>query len=568
MINKLEVMPLRRAFLIFFLYTLLSALTIQLVILPFVIPGHHLGSGMLDSGDWILYQELALEALEVIEKKGWSYWELRPKGFGLVGIISAIYGATGISKPYILMPLFAIINAAGAISIVFMIQSLGVKKFSALLSAIPFLIFPSSLLWTSQILKEVFSINGSLLIICGIVYLFSSLKIGELRKTVTVQFYSFLSIITGFSLIWIVRGYQVELYVLFLIFILFFLNLLLLIYLTKGKIKILAAIFLVSIQYLIFLYSSFLNTSVNVIDVREEIGKNISFVTYSKLVTIDRLSSEQKSKVLKTSMNLDLLDATIIELSKSLGLQDGMDPKEFLAIEKQILLEEAHQFHPTHTNLNKINEIEVAIDRQKSLTLSKINYSQNSNEEFLLPESFEAVPFTGDPSSRDWIESLYIPSFLDMKLKQLYLQRTYFYFVQQNASSTVNFGLELNSFNEMIKYIPRALQLAFLSPFPTKWFSNGSASVSSLMYLITGFEMIFIYIFIIGALFSMYKWRNKVELWVIVCFSTYNAIYPVYAFPNIGAIFRYRYAGIMMIAALGVIGLIYLYKRKGNLSKI
>ena len=217
--------------------------------------------------------------------------------------------------------------------------------------------------------------------------------------------------------------------------------------------------------------------------------------------------------------------------------------------------------------------LKIAIEKQKFDY--DINNAENAFQKSddplyvkpMLPALFRAIPFAGGPTSRQWIKSSYLPSYIDKKLRQLYLQRTYFYFVQQTANSTVDIGIELNSFHNMMKYIPRAMQIAFLSPLPNKWFSNDSVSTSSLMYLITGFEMIFLYIFYIGAIYAIYIWRNKEKFWIIVSFSIYSCIYPVYAFPNIGAIVRYRYGGLMLIAALGISAFIYLLSNKGNIEK-
>ena len=159
---------------LFFFYSVFVSLAIQFFILPILLPQYHLGDGLLNGGDWTFYQRKALEISSEINKNGWVFWELRPQGFGLVGIISAIYVFFDIYKPYILIPLFSALHASGALSLVLLIEKLDVKRHIAVLAAVPFLIFPSSLLWVSQILKDIFTINGSLLFLYGIVLLFVS----------------------------------------------------------------------------------------------------------------------------------------------------------------------------------------------------------------------------------------------------------------------------------------------------------------------------------------------------------------------------------------------------------
>ena len=114
----------------------------------------------------------------------------------------------------------------------------------------------------------------------------------------------------------------------------------------------------------------------------------------------------------------------------------------------------------------------------------------------------------------------------------------------------------------MISYIPRATQIAFLSPFPSMVLNNKAPGVNKLMYKIIGIEMVLIYIMLIGALFATYIWRKKIELWIMLSFSFYFALVYTYAFPNIGALARYRYAALMLLVALGIAAFAYLYNRR------
>ena len=74
--------------------------------------------------------------------------------------------------------------------------------------------------------------------------------------------------------------------------------------------------------------------------------------------------------------------------------------------------------------------------------------------------------------------------------------------------------------------------------------------------------MIFIYLSFIGVFISAYLWRRKIEFWMVITFSFYFALIPTYAFPNIGALIRYRYGAIMLLAALGISIFLYKYAKK------
>ena len=167
--SNFDKVTLVRVWSFFLLYSVFISLLIQFVVLPIMLPQYHMGNGLLDGGDWTFYHSKSIELSNIINTNGWSSWEMRPRGFGILGFISAIYSFTGINEPYVLIPFFSTLHAIGAISIVAIIEKLGVSRSVAIISAIPFLIFPSSLLWVTQILKDVFTINGSLLILLGLV---------------------------------------------------------------------------------------------------------------------------------------------------------------------------------------------------------------------------------------------------------------------------------------------------------------------------------------------------------------------------------------------------------------
>ena len=76
---------------------------------------------------------------------------------------------------------------------------------------------------------------------------------------------------------------------------------------------------------------------------------------------------------------------------------------------------------------------------------------------------------------------------------------------------------------------------------------------------VTLLEMLLIYPLVIGAIFALYIWRKKVEIWVMVSFAMYIALIYGYAIPNLGSMVRYRYSSIMIIAALGFSAIVYLY---------
>ena len=84
---------------IFFIYSAFVSLAIQLIILPIFLPQYHGGDGLLSGSDAYVYQVKAVYEANQINDLGWGAWQLRPKGWGVVGVISAFYAFVGIDKP-------------------------------------------------------------------------------------------------------------------------------------------------------------------------------------------------------------------------------------------------------------------------------------------------------------------------------------------------------------------------------------------------------------------------------------------------------------------------------------
>jgi hypothetical protein len=244
---------LTHAWIGFFLYSCLVSILVQFFILPILFPRFHIGSGLLDGGDWTFYHSKAVELSKAIKSQGWSNWELKPYGFGILGFITAIYSFFDIYEPYVLIPFFSILHSLGAISIVLLIEKLGVNRATSILSSIPFLIFPSSLMWVTQILKDIFTINGSILILLGLTSLFSLMQKKIFKYNLIKIFWFFLLIFIGLVLIWLVRPYYVVINQIFIVFIFIIINFYLVFNFLKKKFNFLIIIYILFLQIILLI---------------------------------------------------------------------------------------------------------------------------------------------------------------------------------------------------------------------------------------------------------------------------------------------------------------------------
>ena len=503
--TKINNLSVPRVWGIFFIYSVLISLVIQLIILPFLGPEYHAGDGQFMGGDWGLYQSLAVQESNKINQFGWSVWVLKSKDamdLGIIGLISAIYSFFGTQKPYILIPLFSAFHSLGAVCILMIIERLNLTRSIAFFSAIPYLIFPSSLLWVTQILKDVFSLNGSLMFLYGIIILFGLLKTQPFKIQFKEYLSSFTFIFLGLLTVWFAREYMVSILLIFTLFIFLIFNIFLIASILKRKISILPSLGLIIFQFLvIYLINNFPNSNFSEIKV---LGYSKGIVNYT-----DSKATEQER------------------------LTYQAEYEEYEAVMKKIQASQR-----LYLNQTPIQESLV-----KSVKESQVDSEKN---DLLMPR-------------KRWEESTFLPNIIDIQFKKLYLNRTYFHQWNFTSNSAVDYELDLNSFLSMVKYAPRAAQVAFFAPFPSSWLRSYSASKSSLMHKISGLEMLFIYVFLVGSIFALYIWRKKIEIWVMLSFSLYFGLIYTYSFPNVGALVRYRYAAIMILVALGISAFMYLY---------
>ena len=189
--------------LIAFLWALTLGLSLQLIFLPYVFPDLHAGDGLLKGADWVWFNQIAVESAHKINETGWDKWELRLFGQAPAGIAAAIYALTGVSKPFMYLPLNAILFGIAVAELHRLISYIAKENKYTWVGVLPLLLFPSSLMIYGQLHKDIFSIVGVFLI-------FNTLLLAGDQKGWKVYLSFFLRTISGLFLIWIVRPYFME----------------------------------------------------------------------------------------------------------------------------------------------------------------------------------------------------------------------------------------------------------------------------------------------------------------------------------------------------------------------
>jgi hypothetical protein len=124
----------------------------------------------------------------------------------------------------------------------------------------------------------------------------------------------------------------------------------------------------------------------------------------------------------------------------------------------------------------------------------------------------------------------------------------------QHAASNIDTHVSFSSATEILLYLPRAVQIGFLSPFPDDWFGTGSKAPNTVMRRVSGIEMIVVYAALLGLPYAVWRWRKRAELWIVLFFSTGMLVIYAIGVPNMGTLYRFRYAYLMSIAGIGICG--------------
>ena len=134
---------------------------------------------------------------------------------------------------------------------------------------------------------------------------------------------------------------------------------------------------------------------------------------------------------------------------------------------------------------------------------------------------------------------------------------------REKSGSMIDADINFSNRADVIKYIPRALEIGYLSPFPTMWFTAGY-NVGMIGRLVGGVETLLTYM--IEALACVFVWRRRRHLntWLMFLTTTIGVLALGIVVVNLGTLYRMRYPFwiLMVIMAAGT-----LTSRRGYLSR-
>jgi len=458
-----------RVWLIFFIVTLFIIFLVQLILLPFIFSSWHAGNGLLVGGDWIGFHQEAVEMAQRIKDQGWSAWELWPKGWFPAGVAGALYALTW-PAPWVLAPLNAAVHAFTGLIVLKILNIFTQKKDIDIVAAIPFIFFPSAMLWYTQIHRDGYNILGMLLFIYGLLLI---IRYDEIQiKNKNFELKGLIISMVGIVLLWMSRPHT------------------LIIFQYTGSIL----FFFVVIAFTIML-------------VKKSIyWKNALFKLFIFALALSLITPFTKTeRADKYQKEFGVYNKNNLEINNSMEAQE----QQLWASTAGIigLYKPAEEDH------------ESTVRREEDLI---------------------------------WYRTPWLPSSIDNHLYSIAVTRQVLYPMAYGESAiNIDKDVEFSSAIDFIYYLPRALQIAFLAPFPEDWSAEGSRQTTTFFRRISALEMAIVYFFLLPMVCSLWIWRKKIEVYILFIFCTAMMLPIIYSVPNLGTIYRYRYGYLMLLVCLG-----------------
>jgi len=426
-----------------FCFTAGAALFIQIVLLPHLIPRLHAGHGLLVGGDWVGFHEMAVSQAQAISQHGWGRWKLRPAGHAQVGVASVFYTIL-VAEPWVLIPLNACLHAVATVLLARMLWMITGHRSISIVAALPFLLYPTSAAWYSQLHKEGYFIAGYFL--C----LFGWMRIAQLRGAHLPRGFllaSILVILAGTLTVGLVRDFGVK---------------------------------LVAVMGFFF----------------------------AVILTIRLLVTHTKTLNWNTALTI-LLFLAIPSATKEYSSNHYFDAAQ---ITSQITLQPSAGLH----------DVQLA------------------------------------PLSSIWTNSLGLPGQIDAQFAAIsQIRRDYIGSGSGRGATAVDSDVRFADVTDFLEYLPRAIQIGLLAPFPQDWVVDGSLPSSAAMRKVTGAEMLIAYVAYCFIPYILWRQRRNLSMWMFFQINILFVLLYTYTVPNVGTLYRMRYGFFMAVVALGVAGAVF-----------
>jgi hypothetical protein len=148
-------------------------------------------------------------------------------------------------------------------------------------------------------------------------------------------------------------------------------------------------------------------------------------------------------------------------------------------------------------------------------------------------------------------------NYLVIKMQQV---RDSFSYRFQDSGSLIDQEVEFITVADVLRYVPRAMEIGFLAPFPDMWLATGK-NVGLSGRLLGGAEMLAAYVIELLALFGVWRARHRLTTWLVFCSVLFGVTTLGLGVINLGAMYRMRYGFFVLLIIPGMYGLTQIRRR-------
>jgi hypothetical protein len=142
-------------------------------------------------------------------------------------------------------------------------------------------------------------------------------------------------------------------------------------------------------------------------------------------------------------------------------------------------------------------------------------------------------------------------NYLVIQIQQV---RDSFSFRYTDSGTLIDPEVEFVTVTDVLRYLPRAMEIGFMAPFPTKWLSAGK-EVGLSGRLLSGAEMLATYLIELLALFGIWRGRRRMSTWLLFLTTLFGVTVLGLGLINVGALYRMRYGFFVLLIMMGTYGL-------------
>lgn len=157
----------------------------------------------------------------------------------------------------------------------------------------------------------------------------------------------------------------------------------------------------------------------------------------------------------------------------------------------------------------------------------------------------------------------------DRLARRISSMRSRFAASYSESGSLLDAQVEFRNISDLVRYVPRAVEIGMWAPFPSTWFSAGRR-VGNLGKIISGVETLVIYLLQALAAIALVREPRRLALWFVVAIVVGGVTALAFLVPNAGAIYRFRYVFwmLLVIAAMSGLKVFAAQRERGRLKQI